>query len=281
MEKLLQWSIAQQTGDKDAQAKVGQPDPKMLEQLFGGPDEPTLMKQAMMVVENPDATDENKIIALDNFDMLIENLDNANNIENMKLWPAIVAQLSSPNEEIQVLALSIIATATQNNPKSQEAFIKQDNGLSKLISLASSGSQPVKLKALFALASLIRNCEDAILKFILLGGWECFALEESLASPKDLGRQLSLASALISLGVDESLRSSLQDSHLVVSVAKALDSEYPFGCTEKALNFISQLQQLDYPFNAAEAEHVRSGLAKLASSKADYPEEDWTAAGKV
>ncbi|KAK7680728.1 hsp70 nucleotide exchange factor fes1 [Cerrena zonata] len=127
MEKLLQWSIAQQTGDKESAEKIGQPDPKLLEQLFGGggPDEPALMKQSIMVVENPEATLENKQIAFDNFEMLIENLDNANNIENLKLWTSIINQLSPEvDDSLKIYAASIIGTAVQNNPNSQEDFLK-------------------------------------------------------------------------------------------------------------------------------------------------------------
>lgn len=86
MEKLLHWTIAQQAGDKDALEKIGEPDPKALNQLFGGPDEATLMRESIKVVQTPDVSQEDKEIALENFEMLIENLDNANNIGNLKLW---------------------------------------------------------------------------------------------------------------------------------------------------------------------------------------------------
>ena len=95
MDKLLQWSIAQQSGDQEAIEKIGKPDPKMLEQLFGGPDEPALMKQAIMVIDNEEATLENREIAFDNFEMLIENMDNANNIENIKLWQSVIDKMSA------------------------------------------------------------------------------------------------------------------------------------------------------------------------------------------
>merc|ERR1712098_237458 len=107
--------------------KIGKPDEKALAQLFGtgGPDEPTLMKQSIQVVENPEADLEAKEVALENFEMLIENLDNANNIENMKMWPSIIKLLNDDQPEpLRILATSIIAIAVQNNPKCQDDFLK-------------------------------------------------------------------------------------------------------------------------------------------------------------
>ena len=110
MEKLLHWSIANAQGDKEAIEKAGKPDPKLLEQLFGGggQDDPTLMMENMKLVTNPEVDLENKLIAMDNFEMLIENLDNANNIENLKLWESIIKVLSYEEAELRSIALSIV-----------------------------------------------------------------------------------------------------------------------------------------------------------------------------
>lgn len=261
MDKLLQWSIAQQSGDKEAMERIGKPDPKMLEQLFGGPDEPTLMKQAIIVLNNEEATEENKLVALENFEMLIENLDNANNIENMKLWPSIIAQLSNTNKEFQVLAASIVGIATQNNPNSQEAFLKHEDGLSTLVKLLADDKTPedVLLKVLFAVSSLVRNCPAACDKFVQLGGWEHIQIQKP-AGHRLLLRKLSLVSALLSAGVDKSTEEHIRADNVVGSIAAVLVSDGHLGCIEKALNIISVLKSSGYVFSANEVTELSQGL---------------------
>lgn len=124
MDKLLHWSVTQTHGDEEGKQKAGAPNPELLAQLFGagGPDEPTLMKQNLSCMVNEEATLENREVACDNFEMLIENLDNANNIENMKMWPEIIKLLSHKDPVLRLWACSIIGSAVQNNPNAQEAF---------------------------------------------------------------------------------------------------------------------------------------------------------------
>ncbi|GEQ72095.1 hypothetical protein JCM33374_g5781 [Metschnikowia sp. JCM 33374] len=276
MEKLLQWSIAQQTGDKDAQEKIGQPDPKMLSQLFGGPDEPTLMKQSMMVASNPEATDEDKEVALENFEMLIENLDNANNIENMKLWPSVIEQLHSENQTFQVLAASIIAIATQNNPSSQDAFAKQEKGLSKLIDLSSNTSIPKELhmKSTFALASIIRNNEDASSKFISSGGLSCLKIDESLKDHKSLVRKLSLISAVLSTGSGAQRSEQIRDLNLVQSLIAILSPESQHTCIDKALNIIAKLRNINFEFTDSELTHLKQQVSAIKPLADQLSQED-------
>lgn len=264
MDKLLQWSIAQQSGDKEAMERIGKPDPKMLEQLFGGPDEPTLMKQAIIVLNNKEATEEDKLVALENFEMLIENLDNANNIGNMKLWPSIIAQLSNSNPEFQALAASIIGIATQNNPNSQEAFLQQEEGLSTLVRLLADETTPenVLLKVLFAVSSLVRNCNPACEKFVALDGWKYLDIQK-LASHRLLLRKLSLLSALLSGGLDDSTKDHIHTDKVVGSLAAVLVTDGHLGCIEKALNIISVLYISGYSFSAEEVEKLSEGLKNV------------------
>lgn len=283
MEKLLQWSIAQQSGDKEAMEKIGQPDPKMLEQLFGAPDEPALMKQAIQVVENPDADDQNKVVALENFEMLIENLDNANNIENMKLWPSIIAQLLASNLEFQVLAASIVGIATQNNPDSQTAFLAKEGGLSKLVELASSPATPKELvmKSLFAMASLIRNFEPGTTAFVKLGGLESIRLGASQDDHKLLLRKLSLLSALLSTGLDEDKKLHIHSDKLVEQLTAVLTKDGHVSCIDKALNILVQLYHFKFDFSADEVSRLARNLDGLEDIKSQFSQDDFNAARQV
>lgn len=283
MEKLLQWSIAQQSGDKEAMDKIGQPDPKMLQQLFGGPDEPTLMTQAILVVDNPEATLENKEVAFENFEMLIENLDNANNIENLKLWPKIIAQLLSTELSLLVLAASIVGIATQNNPNSQEAFLKQEGGLQQLITLASDEKTPKELllKVLFAMSSLVRNFADATEQFTKLGGWKVLDLLVSKSNHKELLRKLSLLSALLSTGLDDAKTEHLHSDKVVGTLIHTLTADGHIGCIDKALNILTQLQALGFKFSSSEISQLAKNLDNIESLKDQLAHDDFNAAKQV
>ncbi|SGZ56349.1 CIC11C00000001969 [Sungouiella intermedia] len=281
MEKLLQWSIAQQSGDKEAMEKIGQPDPKMLEQLFGAPDEPALMRQAISVVENPEASDDDKLVALENFEMLIENLDNANNIENMKLWPAVIAQLLNSNVEFQVLAASIVGIATQNNPDSQTAFLAKDNGLSKLVQLASDSATPTSLvlKCLFAMASLVRNFQPGTEQFVKLGGLDAIKLQGS--DHRMLLRKLSLLSAVLSTGLDDEKRQHIHSDKLVEQLVNVLAKDGNVGCIDKALNILTQLNQLKFDFTPQEISQLAANLDTIEHMRDQLSHDDFDAARQV
>lgn len=283
MDKLLQWSIAQQSGDKEAMAKIGQPDPKMLEQLFGAPDEPALMKQAIAVVENPDAADDDKLVALENFEMLIENLDNANNIENLKLWPSIIGQLLSSNLDFQVLAASIVGIATQNNPGSQEAFLSKPNGLSQLVELASDSATPKELvmKCLFAMASLIRNFDKGTEEFVQLGGLKAVMLGSSQNDHKLLLRKLSLVSAVLSTGLDDTKRKHIHDDKLVEQLIAVLSHDGNVGCIDKALNILTQLNLLKFDFTSEEISQLAKNLDTIEHMRDQLSHDDFDAARQV
>lgn len=282
MDKLLQWSIAQQSGDKEAMARIGQPDPKMLEQLFGAPDEPALMRQAIAVVDNPDALDSDKVVALENFEMLIENLDNANNIENMKLWPSVVAQLLSSNVDFQVLAASIVGIATQNNPDCQQAFLRQENGLRTLVALASAPETPQQLllKSLFAMSSLIRNFPAGAAEFVSFGGLEALSVDLKL-EPKLLLRKLSLISAVLSTGLDDDKRSHIHKDKLVSQLVGVLVADGHVGCIDMALNILTQLYQQKFDFTPDETAQLAQNLDAIEHMREQLSADDFNSARQV
>lgn len=284
MEKILQWSIASQSGDKEAMERIGKPDSETLAKLFGaaGPDEPTLMKQAIAVVENPEADLEAKETALENFEMLVENLDNANNIENLKLWPSVIAQLLSSELSLRVLAASIIGIATQNNENSQKAFLEKEDGLKTLISLINDDSTPreLLLKTLFALSCFVRNYKDATTQFAELGGWEALHLHTAHSDHKLLLRKLSLTSALLSTGLDSTKLAHFEKSHFVDNLIATFDTDNA-GCIDKVLNIITQLQTLEYRFTNEEIAQLAKQLERIDHLKDKLTEDDFHVAKQV
>lgn len=131
MNSLLKWSIKaateeQASGDKNDSGNNAPADPsrgltpQMLSTLFGGPSEADLMKAAMEALRSDEVDLENKLIAFDNFEQLIESIDNANNLEPLGLWTPLVELLDHNEPDMRRMAAWCIGTAVQNNEKSQD-----------------------------------------------------------------------------------------------------------------------------------------------------------------
>jgi hsp70-interacting protein len=127
LNNLLRWGIENSdstrndpnaTTDRDAVRGL---DPSVLAALLGGPSDADLMKDSMAAIQNPEVDLENKLVAFDNFEQLVENLDNANNMETLGLWTPLVGQLKSAEDELRMMAAWCVGTAVQNNVKSQES----------------------------------------------------------------------------------------------------------------------------------------------------------------
>lgn len=128
MNNLLKWGIensqpadpASTRDPRSSQPPRRQLNEDALRTLMGGPSDADLMLQSMAAISSADVSIENKIVAFDNFEQLIENLDNANNMESLKLWSPLVAQLRSEEAELRRYAAWCLGTAVQNNIKAQE-----------------------------------------------------------------------------------------------------------------------------------------------------------------
>ncbi|KAL2258578.1 hypothetical protein VTK26DRAFT_8078 [Humicola hyalothermophila] len=172
---LLKWSIENSTGATSssndnnttttaAAASASSLNPEILSALFGGPSEAELMKAAMEVIQDPGAALDDKLTAFDNFEQLIESLDNANNLEPLSLWTPLVGLLSHPTEpELRRMAAWCVGTAVQNNARTQERLLAV-GGLPPLVELAlAEGEEPaVRKKAVYALSSAVRNYQPAM-----------------------------------------------------------------------------------------------------------------------
>ena len=109
---------------------------------------------------------------MDNFEQLIENLDNANNMDVLGLWAPLVQLLKSEEAELRRYAAWCVGTAVQNNVKAQERFLAED-AISILAHMSiEDANEPVRRKAIYALSSEIRNFQpglDAALKTLPKG----------------------------------------------------------------------------------------------------------------
>ncbi|PWY71552.1 Hsp70 nucleotide exchange factor fes1 [Aspergillus sclerotioniger CBS 115572] len=173
MNNLLKWSIKASTAgeqpSEDNASTAAATDssrngltPQMLSTLFGGPSDADLMKASMAALRSDEVDLENKLIAFDNFEQLIESIDNANNLEPLGLWSPLVELLQHEESEMRRMAAWCIGTAVQNNEKAQDKLVVF-NALPTLVSLATKDTVPVvRKKAIYAISSAVRNYQPAM-----------------------------------------------------------------------------------------------------------------------
>ncbi|KAI7900277.1 armadillo-type protein [Cokeromyces recurvatus] len=193
MEKLLQWAV--NNSDNNALAEQAaairrgeaKPDPKKFDpkiiEAILGKDDATRMKEAVECISNPEDTLENKEIALDNLELLIEGIDNARNIENMKLWPAIIKQLEAKEPEVRKGVAWVCGTAVQNNPQAQKAFL-ENGGLEPLLKLLKEDEDAsVRNKAQYAISGFLKHHQAGVEAFEKLNGFDI--LQDILKTSKE------------------------------------------------------------------------------------------------
>ncbi|KAE8388829.1 hsp70 nucleotide exchange factor fes1 [Aspergillus alliaceus] len=171
MNNLLKWSITNSTSQQsdNPNASNNTPNatargltPEMLSALFGGPSDADLMKAAMEALHSDEVDLENKLIAFDNFEQLIESIDNANNLEPLGLWTPLVGLLKHEEAEMRRMAAWCIGTAVQNNEKAQDKLIVF-NAVPTLVALSTTEPNPAaRKKAVYALSSAVRNYQPAM-----------------------------------------------------------------------------------------------------------------------
>ncbi|KAI6250802.1 Hsp70 nucleotide exchange factor FES1 [Erysiphe necator] len=166
LNELLRWSVANSTNPPDASAISNQGlNPNSLNALFGGPTDAELMITSMEAIRssNPDVKLEDKLVAFDNFEQLVENIDNANNLESTRLWGPLLECLDHEEGGIRKMAAWCIGTAVQNNIKGQEMLLAKA-GLPKLVKIATAEGEAtqVRKKAIYALSSACRNYQPAM-----------------------------------------------------------------------------------------------------------------------
>jgi len=144
MDSLLRWSIEHSTPrSADAPPPARKDiDPEIIDHILGKPDA-VLMKEALEVALNENRDEDARIQALDDLEMLVENIDNANgahmccivpslgmetyglvlDLVKLKMWGPLQSLLTSqsPSDEIKTRTLWIIGTAVQNNPSAQNS----------------------------------------------------------------------------------------------------------------------------------------------------------------
>ncbi|KAJ7153458.1 nucleotide exchange factor Fes1-domain-containing protein [Mycena crocata] len=222
MESLLRWGIENSASPADGANPPPAPrqdlDPAIIDMILGKSDA-ELMKEDMSVATDESRSESARIEALDHLEMLIEQIDNANNIEKLQMWTPLQNLITSaPTSSIKMQALWVIGTALQNNPAAQNAvslrlcyehmlsltdiqYFSHDPlpVLTSFLKPSPTSTSQTRSKAIYALSGLLKHNAPAVadLSRPEVEGWE--RLRESLQDP-DLAvrrKALFLLSALI------------------------------------------------------------------------------------
>ncbi|PLW22885.1 hypothetical protein PCANC_09564 [Puccinia coronata f. sp. avenae] len=168
------------------------------------------MREAMGVFEDVNKSIHERCIAGEELEDLIQDLDNANDMEILGFWPKLINLLESNRSEgneddlIKFHACWICGTAVQNNPKSQTAFLKKDP-LPTILEILCHGSEATQAKAMYCLSSTLKHAPeetDVMKKFSDAHGWD--ALHECLRGPSMILRRKTVF-LINTLVLDESL----------------------------------------------------------------------------
>lgn len=110
-----------------------------------------------------------RLTAFDNLELLVEQIDNASNLDSLKLWPPLLSTLTSSEPQLRRYAAWVIGTAVQNNPKAQ-GHLFQYKGIPNLVSKLDD-EYSVRTKVLYALGSELNHFPAGVRQFGEAGGW--------------------------------------------------------------------------------------------------------------
>ncbi|TFK48222.1 nucleotide exchange factors-like protein [Heliocybe sulcata] len=185
MQSLLRWSVEHSDPSGSQNPGDGEPkklDPEIIDMILGKPDSEQ-MKEKLAIAVDERRSEEERVQALDDFEMLIESIDNANDLEKLQMWQPLHDLLTSPGstDKVKRQALWVIGTAVQNNPAAQNVFLKMSPMQTILSFLAPSVPAQTRSKAVYALSGVLKHNAGAVRQLEAAGGWDMLrsALEDS------------------------------------------------------------------------------------------------------
>ncbi|KAI7823143.1 nucleotide exchange factor Fes1-domain-containing protein [Kickxella alabastrina] len=208
MESLLKWAILNSaTANEDAPTRdPSQPapkqqklDPEIIDMILGKPAS-VQMTECLDATEHTSTPLPARIIALDDLEMLVENIDNAGNLGPLQLWPRLIKLYNDPEAEIRSHALWVSGTAVQHNPSAQKVF----PGLAAALELLRADSDMgVRAKALYCVSSFVRANVAGLTKFVALNGLEAVLGAVQVGDVALAQKGFFLLRALIDEAMDE------------------------------------------------------------------------------
>ncbi|KAG7092122.1 hypothetical protein E1B28_008496 [Marasmius oreades] len=169
MESLLKWSIQNSTPGDGSKPPEPRKDlnPEIINAILGKSDAEQ-MKDDIAVAVDTNRSEDERVDALDHLEMLVEQIDNANNLEKLKIWAPLHALITSDSSTPPVVlqALWVIGTALQNNPAAQDSYLSLNPlpTLTSFLSRNTNVSPQVRSKVIYVLSGLLKHNATALSK---------------------------------------------------------------------------------------------------------------------
>lgn len=222
---------------------------------------------------------QNKEIALDNLELLIEGIDNARNIQNMKLWPAIITQLEAEEASVRKGCAWVCGTAVQNNPEAQKALM-DNGGLKPLLRLLQDEDKLVRNKAQYAISGFLKHHKEGVEAFKELNGFEILhdILKSPLTDAAMLRKVVFLYNSLV-IDDEELAKDLAQDGtldDLIYVLVKYTKDEEDEDIVEKALRAIHTIiTKSNTPVSEELKQNVQQAKEKYGAENLALADSEW------
>ncbi|KAG0706248.1 armadillo-type protein [Suillus ampliporus] len=183
MQSLLRWGVENSSPGSAPPVPGNNLDPGIIDHILGKPDA-QLMKEALQIGVDETQAEDDRLKALDDLEMLVQNIDNANDLKKLKMWEPLHGLLlaSGTSDALKMQTLWIIGTALQNNPAAQLAYVDLEPLPALVRSLSPSyNSAETRSRAVYALSGLLKLNAVAVQQMSAAGGWSALrtSLEDS------------------------------------------------------------------------------------------------------
>ncbi|KAJ2582865.1 hsp70 nucleotide exchange factor fes1, partial [Coemansia sp. RSA 1836] len=217
MDSLLKWAIlntatAGEDAPHDASRVAPQKlDPAVIDAILGKPAS-VQMTECMDAVEHKETPTAARIIALDDLEMLVGNIDNASNVEPLRLWPRLGTLYHDADAGVRAGALWVSATALQHNQRAQAAFARHALLAPALALVEGDGDEAVRAKALLCVSAFVRANPAGLAEFVAAGGLALLRRVMDAAPAPHAQRILFLLGALVDEALDDATPETLDDA---------------------------------------------------------------------
>lgn len=221
MNPLLEWGLAKSDPESlraaaasDASSQLLRDNRELMDQLLKS--DADRMRDLIKECTNTELEVEDRELALDELEMLVESIDNANDFATIKGIAPLLALFDETEPIIQMNAAWVLGTCAQNNERFTKEFLKE-NGLDRLVDLLRrTTDNGVRGKAIYAISGCVRASTDATAKALDLNAFE--TLIELLRTSSDLNIKRKLAfffgGVIFEQNVQENLLQHLLDKNL-------------------------------------------------------------------
>jgi len=127
------------------------------------------MKELLFIISSINETIDQRVSALEQLEDYAHQIDNAKDLETIGAVRVLIQLLNHSSNALVENSASVISAAVQNNPTAQIAALSH-GALDSVLRLLGRNENSVKKKALFALSSLLRGCQEAQQKLLQLRG---------------------------------------------------------------------------------------------------------------